>query len=643
MSDNSAESPLWLSKQIQLDAVDDKIPNGSAVYIGSCAATADATLGRMVASYRLENIQIIQMIPGGDLPHLSKGIDRFRTVSFYSFTKGGYFKLDGASEQEGLQDYKPISISAIPRLLDEGRLSVDVAIIKVSRPHKGFVSVGMGVDLTFDFVRHARVVIAEVNEAMPWTEGPSKLPLNAIDWWISNNEPLKTTEQLWPQLFDNEARRYPQDVLQRLGQNVVREVRDRDTLRFSVSPLVYCTFPFLNERKDLGLHTDVLTEDLFRLHLNGVITNKYKTLHPGRSVVSQAHGSEDLYDFLDRNPVIEVHPSSFVCDPLVLGKIDNLVSIVGALKVDVTGQVATDSIAHKFYGGVWSDDDAVRGAQYSKGGRPIIMLPSVSLAGRSNVVFALPPGTGVSITRADVEYVVTEFGTAYLHGKSIRERCLAMIDIAHPDFRQELLAQAKEHNYISKSQPGKSFGTNYPAQFECVHTSRKQKRVLVRPIKAVDEDQLRNFFHKLSDHSVYLRYFRKMRSMPQRILQRTVDVDYSSDMAIVALSPPDAFQHEIVGIAQWVSDPRIETGTNIPEIAFQVRDDWQGEGLGSFLFQKLLEIARAQDIGKLKADVLAGNSSMNAIFQRSGVAYTKRTDFGVITYFFDLSVKSDTT
>jgi GNAT superfamily N-acetyltransferase len=280
----------------------------------------------------------------------------------------------------------------------------------------------------------------------------------------------------------------------------------------------------------------------------------------------------------------------------------------------------------KFYGGVWSDLESVLGAKLSKGGKPIVILSSMSLHGRSNIVFALPPATGVTITRSDVEYVVTEYGTAYLYGRSIRERCLALVDIAHPHFRAELMEQAKQAGYISISQPGRFSTTTYPKEYECIHTTKSGKKVLVRPIKAVDEDILRSFFHSLSDQSIYLRYFRRMKSMPQKILQKTADIDYSKDMAIVVLSPPDAYQHELVGIGQWISDPREES--NPPELAFQVRDDWQGEGLGSFLFQKIIDIAKDRGVHTLKADVLADNKGMNAIFENSGIPFTKRSDFG---------------
>lgn len=265
------------------------------------------------------------------------------------------------------------------------------------------------------------------------------------------------------------------------------------------------------------------------------------------------------------------------------------------------------------------------GAKLSKGGKPIVIQPSKSLQGRSNIVFALPPGTGVSITRSDVEYIITEYGTAYVYGKSIRERCLALIDIAHPDFRAELTEQAKAAGYISMSQPGRFSYNTYPEQFECIHRTKSGRMVLVRPIKPVDEDNLRSFFHNLSDQSIYLRYFRLMKSMPQKILQKTADIDYSEDMAIVVLSPPNAHHHEIIAIGQWISDPR---GYHVPEIAFQVLDDWQGEGLGKYIFRKLMAIAKILGVMKLKADVLATNQAMNTIFEKSGIPSLKRSDFG---------------
>lgn len=246
----------------------------------------------------------------------------------------------------------------------------------------------------------------------------------------------------------------------------------------------------------------------------------------------------------------------------------------------------------------------------------------------------------------DVEYVVTEYGIAYLYGKSIRERCLALIEIAHPDFRNELLEEAKRNKYISLSQPGYSFQSKYPAEFECMHTTKKGKEVFVRPIKITDEDILRSFFHKLSDHSVYLRYFRKMQSMPQRILQQYTDLNYSSDMALVVLYPtPHSsgnFVSELVAMGQWITDPRESHSSSAPEMAFQVRDDWQGEGLGTYLFLRLLEISKYfHEHVQFKADVLVDNDAMRHVFDHAPVPFRKHSEFGVVTYTFDAPEKAD--
>jgi acyl-CoA hydrolase len=319
----------WESKQIKMADVVGKIQNGYSIYITSCAATPEATLKALTDDWKVADIRIVQMLPGGNLPHLFENVDRFRTWSCYSFHKTGFYENEGG---EGLQDYTPVSVFAVPRLLRENKLHVDVAIIKVTPPHKNFVSLGMGVELTTDFVKHAKIVIAEVNENMPWTEGQSKIPISDIDYWVKVDEKLSTTRELWPGFFDKPG--FPEEVLHKIGENVIKEVPDRATLKFGISPLCFCVFPFLRQRKDLGLHNEIITDILFELHNEGVITNKYKTINTGRSIVSQAHGGQELYEFLDRNPVIEFRNASYVNDPQTLARIDNLVSIVGAFKVD---------------------------------------------------------------------------------------------------------------------------------------------------------------------------------------------------------------------------------------------------------------------------------------------------------------------
>lgn len=623
------KKPNWQAKQIELSDVADKIPNGSNITIGSTSATAHATLAAIVKDKSLFDINILQFIVGGDLPHLEEHPNRFRTTTNFAFDKALH-KIS-----QGITDYVPVSASNVNRLFVERLVPVDIAIIKVTPPNKqGMCSLGMGVDFARESLKAAKIVIAEVTEYMPWTSGNSLIHTDDIDWWIKHNVKLLTVDELFPNLNKSAL---SEDVLVKIAENVINEIPDGATLKFDLNIAVNQLVPFLKDKKDLGLHTDLLTDELLQLIKSGVINNTKKNIQRGKSVVSHAFGGRALLRYIHRNPDIEFHSLYKINRIDHIAQQDNLIAIIGGLKVDLSGQVAVDSVGSRFYTGVGSSDDSIRGAGYSKGGKPIVVLPSTSVKGNSNILFALPKGTGVTITRQDVHYVITEYGTAFLFGKSIRERCLALIDIAHPDCRKHLLDQAKNSFYIHSEQSGNSYISAYPKILECTHHTTQGKAVFIRPIKALDEDRLRDFFHKLSDQNVYMRYFSQIRSLPQKVLKRFSDIDYAKDMAIVVLYPPQSTQQEIVGIGQWFIDPH----DGIPELALQIRDDWQGQGLGDFMFRRLLEIAKSYEISQLKAEVLADNSAMNRIFVRSDIPYKRESELGVYSYLFDVGIRTE--
>jgi acyl-CoA hydrolase/GNAT superfamily N-acetyltransferase len=619
------KNPEWNAKRLELSDVAEKIPNGSNITIGSTSATAHATLSAIVKDKSLLDINILQFIVGGELPHLEESPSRFRTTTNFAFERAGQ-KI-----RQGIADYVPVSASKVNRLFTERLIAVDVAIVKVTPPNKrGFCSLGMGVDFAQESVKAAKIVIAEVCEHMPWTEGDSLIHAEKIDWWLEHNAPLHTAEELFPNLNRNIL---SAPILSKIAENVMFEIPDGATLKFDLNLAVNQLVPFLKDKKDLGLHTDLLTDELLHLIKSGVINNSRKNINHGKTVVSHASGSKALFHFIHRNPAIEFQSLYKINRIDYIAQQDNLIAIVGGLKVDLSGQVAVDSVGSRFYSGVGSSDDSIRGAGYSKGGKPIVVLPSMSMKGKSNILFALPEGTGVTITRLDVHYVITEYGTAFLFGKGIRERCLALIDIAHPDCRKSLLEQAKNSFYIHSEQSGISYTSEYPKQLECSHQTKQGDELYIRPIKALDEDRLRDFFHKLSDQNVYMRYFTQLRSLPQKVLKRFSDIDYHKDMALIALSPPQATQQEIVGLAQWIVDEH----DSIPELALQIRDDWQGKGLGKFLFLRLIEIAKTYQIKTLKADVLLNNDAMNKVFETADIPYQRKTEIGVCTYIFDLN------
>ncbi|MFT5542094.1 MAG: acyl-CoA hydrolase/GNAT superfamily N-acetyltransferase [Glaciecola sp.] len=620
------KKPDWQAKRIELADVAEKIPNGSNITIGSTSATAHATLAAIVKDKNLVDINILQFIVGGELPHLEEHPNRFRTTTNFAFDKA-LQKI-----QQGITDYVPVSASKVNRLFVERLVPVDIAIIKVTPPNKqGLCSLGMGVDFGRESVAAAKLVIAEVSEYMPWTSGDSLIHTDDIDWWVKHNVRLLTADELFPNLNKNVL---SAPVLAKIAENVISEIPDGATLKFDLNMAVNQLVPFLKVKKDLGLHTDLLTDELLQLIKSGVINNTKKNIHRGKAVVSHASGGSTLFRYIHRNPEVEFQSLYKINRIDLIAQQDNLVAIIGGLKVDISGQVAVDSVGSRFYTGIGSSDDSIRGAGYSKGGKPIVVLPSTSVNGNSNILFALPKGTGVAITRQDVHYVITEYGTAFLFGKSIRERCLALIDIAHPDCRKHLLEQAKDNFYIHSEQSGNSYISAYPKILECTHQTKQEKNVFMRPIKALDEDRLRAFFHKLSDHNVYMRYFSHIRSLPQKVLKQYSDIDYAKDMALVVLYPPESTQQEIVGIGQWFIDQH----DGVPELAFQVRDDWQGQGLGNFIFSRLIEVAKSYEIGQLKADVLASNNAMNRIFETSGIPYHRKVELGVYSYIFALEV-----
>ncbi len=615
----------WLAKRLEFDQVAAKIPNGSRIYIGSTAATAHATLNAIVKGpHPLLDINILQFIPGGELPHLDEHVSRIRTTAFFAY--------DQAAEKirEGIADYMPVSSARIHRLIKEGRLPIEVALVKTTPPDEnGQLNLGIGVDFSLEAIAAADIVIAEVCEHMPWTQGNSQISARQVHWWTENNEELPEPGELFPWVGDW---RLDKGVMDKIAENVLFEIPDGATLKFGLTALTNDLIPYLSQRKNLGLHTDLLNDQLMKLIKDGVITNSEKNVNKGKTIVCHAYGSKSLFKAVHKNPNIEFHPAYFVNRLDRIAVNDNLITIISGLKVDLSGQVAVDSVGNRFYAGVGSADDSIRAAGYSRGGKPIVAMQSRSVRGHSNIVFTLPEGTGVVITRLDVHYVVTEYGTAFLFGKSIRERALALIDIAHPDFREGLLDHAKQSFLVHSQQPGRSFVSTYPKEWESLQQTRSGKEVLIRPIKAIDEDNLRDFFHKLSDQNVYMRYFTRMRSLPQKVLKNFSDIDYAKDMALVALYPPETAQHEIIGIGQWVHDEE----DDIPEIAFQIRDDWQGEGLGQFFVRQLFTIAKRYNIRKLKADVLDNNHGMNRVFESAGVPYQRHSDFGIYHYVFRL-------
>jgi 4-hydroxybutyrate CoA-transferase len=336
---------------------------------------------------------------------------------------------------DGRADFVPVHLSEIPALLRTRELPVDVALIHVSPPDEhGFCSYGVGVECTKAAAERARTVIALVNRRMPRSLGDCFIHASRLTHVVEADRPVLELPG-WGRVGP---------VAREIGAHVASLIENGSTLQMGIGEIPDAVLLFLGGKRDLGIHTEMFSDGVVELFEKGVVTGEAKTLHRGKIVASFVLGSKRTFDFLDNNPVVEFHPSDYVNDPFVIAQNERMVAINSAIAVDLTGQVCADSIGCSIYSGFGGQLDFMRGAARAKGGKPVIALPSTAKSGRvSRIVDVLDPGSGVVTTRADVHYVVTEHGVASLHGRSLRERASAVIEIAHPDFRAELREAAR--------------------------------------------------------------------------------------------------------------------------------------------------------------------------------------------------------
>jgi len=579
-----------------------KIKNGSRVFIGTGCGEPQHLIRTMVQEPTIQDIVIYQM--------LSSTFAEF--VDDESFLHRFSLKLFFISRRmrqaafEGKLDYLPAYLSQIPDLFATQKIGLDVALIQVSPPDRyGFCSLGISVDITLSGLKNARMIIAQINPRMPRTWGDSFVHIDDIEYIVEHEEAL--VEAL-PATKN-------QEVVERIAGYVDQLIEDGATLQVGFGHLPDALLPYLQNKQDLGIHTQVITDGFLPLLKSKVITNKKKSYLPGRVVASLCMGSEELYDYVDNNPMFYFRASEFVNDPNVIARNDNLVSISSALEVDLTGQICTDSQGYLFYSGIGDQVDFIRGSKMSKGGFSIIALPSTAQNGKvSRIVPHLSEGAGVATTRGDVDIVVTEYGIAELHGKGIYQRVMELAQIAHPKFREEIINEAKKRHYIFPDQlpPTKQdliFLENY--KYHLVLPNRRT--VEFRPLLPSDEFASRNFFYSLQDTTIYYRFFQKRKVFSREMLQKQwASVDYRKNMTIIGLLPKR--QHkEIVAIGSYAKS---EESEDVAEVAFVVKEEFQDQGIGSFLLEILETIARENGYRAFTATVISENVKMIRVFQK---------------------------
>ncbi len=603
---------IYEKKLITPDLAIQKLKPGMSIFLGTACGEPQTLAKAMVENQQhIEDTEIFHLLSLGVAPYTEpKFSGRFRHNSFFI----GPPVRDAV--QEGRADYTPVALSDIPRLITSGRIKIDAALICISPPDEhGFVSLGVSVDIVKTAVQHAQVVIAEVNESMPRTLGNNIFHVDQIDWFCKGDVPI--LEYDFPE---------PENVQMKVAQNVAQLVEDGATIETGIGVIPSAVLQFLADRRDLGVHTEVMNDGIVDLVEAGVITNNKKTLHQGKIITSFCMGTRKLYDFVNNNPGVEFHPTEHVNDPYIIAKNDKMAAINVALEVDITGQVAADSIGPRFYSGIGGQVDFIRGAGKSRWGRPIICLPSTTRTGeKSRIVPTLSEGAGVVTTRGDVHYVVTEYGVAYLYGKSIRERVISLIQIAHPKFRDELLEYAKKLKYVEQNQPmPPTQGKPYPSEFETWRELKDGLRVFLRPLKPADEEALKGFFYSIKDQSIYYRYFTPAVRLIKERKEPLRELDYDFHMAIGAFVGEPG-KEEIIGVGNYIMDP----GAATADVALLVRDNHHRKGLGTILFRTLADIAISRGVRGFTADVLAQNRPTMKILQDSGFLLKTRLADGV--------------
>jgi len=596
-----------------------KINPGHRVFISTgCSQPTNLVRSMAARADELADVEIIQLLSIGDTPYLEKGLaENFKTNSF--------FISEGIrdSVNKGLGSYTPILLSDIPRLFAGGQLPLDVSLIQISPPDdNGMCSLGISVDIIKAAIENSRLVVAQVNNHMPRTYGDSGVSIYEIDVFVPDDEPLIEVQRV--QIGDD---------IKEICTHIAALIESGSTLQLGFGKIPQITLEYLKDKKDLGIHSEMVSDRIVELIESGVINGKQKSLDRGKIVASFCMGTKRLYDLIDNNAMFSFRRTEYVNDLDVIGRQNKMVAVNTALEIDLTGQVCADSLGTKFISGIGGQADFVRGANRSNRGKSIIALPSTARDGKvSRIVAQLTPGAGVVNTRGDVHYVVTEFGTAYLHGKNIQERAMALISIAHPSFRSELLKKAIEYGYVVPSLAdveGKLLVQ--PKELTTTMLLNDGTKVKFRPIHPTDMTKMRDLLYKLSEGTVYYRFGWNIKKFSQKQIQNFVYVDHRKEVAIVG-TVPGAAEEEIIALSGYYLDEK----TNRAEVALVVLDEWQNRGIGTFMLKYLAQIAQKNGIRGFTAEIHVTNRKMQTVMHKlSGkvesslddLVFSMRSDF----------------
>jgi acyl-CoA hydrolase/RimJ/RimL family protein N-acetyltransferase len=585
------------------------IRRAQRVFIGTSCAEPQALVRELAnQANRFTDVEVVRLMSLETTPLTlianQTACHFFNMRSFYL----GSAKLKYLAENKRF--ITPINLSAVPRLFKTRQLPIHVAMIQVSPPDDfGWMSLGVAVDVTLAAARSADLVIAQVNPKMPRVLGRSFIHVDDVDVIVEHEEDLLTINEP-PET----------EEAHQIARHVAKLVDDGSTLQMSLGATPQAIMLALKDKNNLGVHTQFLSDGLMRLIAQGVVTNRYKGINEGKTVASGAIGSHDLYEFLHDNPGIEFHPSDYVNEQAVISQHNKMISLHVIMAMDLTGQAACDAMPYNLFFGATGVMDFVRGAAASPGGKSILMLTSRTTEGKSSRITAQLDSLSVVIPRGDVQYVVTEYGVVNLFGKSLQERSLALISIAHPDFREQLFHQAKKAGLIGLERNiSDAIQGVYPLYLEEIR-DYDGVPVLFRPAKPVDERLIQEHFYGLDRADVITRFFHEKTSFLREELARVYQMDYIKDLTIVAVVGDTGYE-KVIAVGGYFLDQ----AKNLAEVAYSVSKAWQGKGLASVIQRKLTQAARDVGIAGLVAYTTPYNQNMIWLFKR--LPYNIHTTF----------------
>ena len=588
----------YLKKRASAKEAIGRIQSGQRIFIGSSSGEPQGLVRELVnQAHCFADLEIVRLLSLESSPLTQIAAKTGgNCITIRSFYLGS---IKPRSLERNKRFMTPINLSAVPRLLRSRQIPVHVALIQVSPPDDfGWMSLGVSVDITLAGAQSADLVIAQVNNRMPRVLGHSFIHVNDVDVMVEYDEELLTITD--PP--ESEASR-------RIAEHVAKLIDDGSTIQISLGAAPRATLLALADRKDLGIHTRYLTDAIMQLTAQGVITNRKKGFNEGKLVASAAIGSKDLYAFINDNPGIEFFPSDYVNNPGIIARNNKMVALNVAMAMDLTGQVAADALPYNNFSGVTGIMDFIRGAADAPEGKSILMLPSTTLDGKSSRIVPFLENIAVVVPRGDVQYVVTEYGIVNLFGKSLQERAMALISIAHPDFREDLFYQAKKIGLLGpeRSLSESIFGI-YPLKVEEIREVNG-KKVFLRPAKPTDERLIQEHFYNMDKDDVISRFMHEKILFPRHDVVDMYQVDYIQNMTIVAVVGEEGVER-IVSVGAYFFEP----ARNTAEVAFSVLKDWQGLGLSSLIIRKLADAARENGISGLTAYTHPNNQRMIKLF-----------------------------